>query len=107
MSPSSPYVAFFAQGTSALVLCTRLVAHLMHISFCLMQENVHCHKCGKDTHQHSYVQYFYNVMSTSISVQGVFKAGQPLGKALKDIEGQSQKSCDTDKGTIAPPVAVS
>ena len=79
---------------------------LMNVSLYLMQENVHCHKCGKDTHQHSYVQYFYNVMSTSISVQGVLMAGQPLGEALKDIEGQSQKSCDTDKGTIAPPMAV-
>jgi len=76
----------------------------MHASFCLMQENVHCHKCGKDTHQHSYVQYFFNVMSTSISVQGVLSPGQPLGQALKDIE--SQKSCDSDKGTIAPPMAL-
>jgi len=67
-----------------------------------MQENVHCHKCGKDTHQHSYVQYFFNVMSTSISVQGVLSPGQ----ALKDIENQSQKSCDSDKGTIAPPMAL-
>lgn len=78
----------------------------MRISFCLMQENVHCQECGKDTHQHSYVQYFYNVMSTSISFQGMLFPGHPLGQTLKDIENQSQKSCDTDKGSIAPPLAV-
>ena len=62
---------------------------------------MHCHKCGKDTHQHDYVQYFYNVNAISIVIQQVLLSGQALGLTLKEIENQSQKSCDTDKGMIA------
>lgn len=59
-----------------------------------------------DTHQHSYVQYFFNVMSTSIAIQAMVAPGQPLGLTLKDIEDQSYKSCDTDKGMHSLPISV-
>ena len=61
---------------------------------------MHCHKCGKDTHQHDYVQYFYNVNAISIVFQQAVSRGQALGPTLRDIENQSSKSCDTDKGML-------
>ena len=70
----------------------------MLIEVLCLQENVHCQACSKDTHQHDYVQYFFNVMSTSIGFQGILLPDQSLGQHLKDIEDQSRKSCDSDKG---------
>ena len=65
---------------------------------CPVQERVHCHRCSVATHEHEYVQYFYNVMATGIGEQERLTPGQPLGFMLNELEGQSLKSCDDEKG---------
>ncbi len=59
---------------------------------------VHCCKCSATTHEHEYVQCFYVVMATGIANQEMLKPGQPLGYTLREIEAQSQKSCDDENG---------
>ena len=57
-----------------------------------------CEYCRKDSHQHSYVQYFFNVMSYSLAISQMVGGCASFGETLKDLEGQTTKSCDTDKG---------
>ena len=57
-----------------------------------------CEHCKKDSHQHSYVQYFFNVMSYSLAISQVVGGCASFGETLKDLEGQTTKSCDTDQG---------
>ena len=59
---------------------------------------MYCENCELDSHQHSYVQYFFNVMSYSLSLSHMIGGQMSLGDILKDLESQTAKSCDTDKG---------
>ena len=64
-----------------------------------LQENVHCERCGKDTHQNRYTQYFYNASATFLRHLAVLSKGTlSLGRLLKELEQQAKKSCDVDQG---------
>ncbi len=87
-------------GTPWLPGCCKhydVVSRLAELSGAL-QEMVHCCKCSATTHEHEYVQCFYVVMATGIANQEMLKPGQPLGYTLREIEAQSQKSCDDENG---------
>ena len=70
--------------------------------FLWLQEYVHCDSCKLNTHQHTYTQYFFNVMSQSIGLQQMASETQnaPIGVLLKEIEDQNYKTCDIDKGDV-------
>ena len=61
-------------------------------------ESVHCAACGKDSHQMSYVQHFYNVPATGLRLAGVVEGHSRMGRLLRWLESQQEKSCDTDVG---------
>ncbi|CAL8470323.1 g9865 [Coccomyxa elongata] len=67
-----------------------------------VRELVHCRDCGRDTHEASYTQSFYNVSATALRLQALIMDpdddAPSLGQALREVEGQTLKSCDTDRG---------
>ena len=67
------------------------------VLFC-EQESVHCRVCSANTHEHQYVQLFYNVMATGIGAEEYRVPGRPLGKLLQALENEIRKSCDVEKG---------
>lgn len=67
--------------------------------YCL-QEAVQCEDCSKESHVHQYTQYFFTVIAAAISAVCIAEGNQELGLTLQAIEGQTQKSCDSDVGKI-------
>lgn len=53
---------------------------------------------------HTYTQYFFNVIAAAIPVIRQVAGDQELGVLLQTIEGQTQKSCDSDFGRAFMPL---
>ncbi|KAK9809101.1 hypothetical protein WJX72_009369 [[Myrmecia] bisecta] len=72
---------------------------LVNRSFGLeVSESVHCPDCSLETHKTSYTQYFYNVSATALRLVKTFSVDETFGMILRQIEGNHQKTCDTDRG---------
>ena len=63
-----------------------------------LQETIHCHQCNQDSHEHSYVQYFFKVSAASLSLSHVRGGHGSFCEVLRDLLRQTAKSCDTEKG---------
>ncbi|KAL4433796.1 hypothetical protein ABPG75_000237 [Micractinium tetrahymenae] len=72
-----------------------------------VREEVHCSHCGKDTHQTSYTQYFYNTQATVLHMlRGAYGDSLSTGQLLREAEAQHHKSCDKDMGGCGRPCPV-
>ncbi|KAL4433799.1 hypothetical protein ABPG75_000240 [Micractinium tetrahymenae] len=72
-----------------------------------VREEVHCSHCGKDTHQTSYTQYFYNTQATVLHMlRGAYGDGLSTGQLLREAEVQHHKSCDEDLAGCGRPCPV-
>lgn len=70
-----------------------------------VRESVRCPHCRRrdgsplDTHENDYVQYFFNVSATALRmVRAAYGAAASTAQLLRQIEEQTMKSCDTEKG---------
>ena len=75
-----------------------LPAIVDHVFGLHVSESVHCSACGKGSHESSYVQYFYNVPATGLRLAGMLEGHSSMGRLLRWVESQQEKSCDTDVG---------
>ena len=69
------------------------------------QEYVYCQRCGLKTHKKDYVQQVHTVSAASlrmqrdVELQSTQSKQEPsLGKLLRDVDLQHQKTCDKDRG---------
>lgn len=76
------------------------VTRLPQRPFACEQERVICRVCHASTHEHQYVQYFFNVMATGMGAEEYRLSGRPLGKLLWALENENRKSCDYEKGIV-------
>lgn len=63
-----------------------------------MEEKVHCHQCGKDTHEHKYTEHFHTVSATALRIMSAASEVAELGPLLQQIHLQDEKKCDKEKG---------
>ena len=70
-----------------------------------IRECVRCPQCTRsdgsplDTHQNDYVQYFFNVSATALRmIRAAYGAAASTAQLLRQIEEQTMKTCDSEKG---------